>query len=212
MIFSCQIVEDRNEDGTLNAIGARWSEARAFAEFILERLVDVAMFVAFICIVGIGLFAPKIGLGMSLALVVVTAGTAYGMMRAVVHCAGRTRSLIFWRDGIMRAPRGLAAAWFEDGESRLPHADIVSIEVEQVSEHDKNRALNYTHGVRIFYRTGHVVHVARHIEADDAHRLAVCLTQALTELRASMAQEGRTARSRRMRDQPRRQQAEAVID
>lgn len=212
MIFNCQIVEERDEHGTLHAIGARWTEARTFVEFILEKLVDVAMFVAFICIYGVGLFASEIGWGLALALAMAMVGIVYSMMRAVVHCAGRTRELTFWRDGVVRAPFGLAAAWFENGESRLPHTDIKSIEVEQVSEPDKNRAVNYSHGVRIFYRTGHVVHIARYIEPDDAHRLAVGLTNALRELRASMAHEGRTARSRAVRRHPRGQSEPALID
>lgn len=212
MIFSCQIVEDRDEDGTLKGIGARWTEARTVVEFFLEKLVDVAMFVAFICIYGIGLFASQMGWGLAFALALASAGLAYSMMRAAVHCPGRTRELTFWRDGVVRAPVGLAAAWFENGESRLPHADIESIEVEQVSEPDKNRAVNYSHGVRIFYRTGHVVHVARHMEPDDAHRLAVGLTNALRELRTSMAHEGRSARSRSVRGQSRGQRTPAFID
>lgn len=212
MIFNCQIVEDRDEDGTLNAIGARWTEARIFVEFILEKLIELVMFVAFICIVGIGLFASQMGWGLALALALSSVSLVYSIMRAVVHCAGRTRELTFWRDGVVRAPVGLAAAWFAKGQSRLPHADIESIEVEQVTEPDKKRAVNYSHGVRIFYRSGHVVHVARHIEPDDAHRLAVALTNALRELRTSMAHEGRTARSRSVQGRQRGQRTPAFID
>ena len=212
MIFSCQIAESRKKDGTLKGIGARWSEARIFREFVLQFFAYVAMFLSFITIAGSWVIASEHGVILALALVGGMAAIVYGLMHAVVHCPGRTRELTFWRDGVVRAPLGLSTVVYENGESKLPHADIVSIEVEQVSEPDKNRALNYTHGVRIFYRTGHVVHVARHIEADDAHQLAVCLTQALAELRASMAHEGRTARSRSVQGVPRRQQAQAVID
>jgi len=212
MIFNCQIVEDRDKDGSLNAIGARWTEARTFREFVLQFFVYVAMFLSFITIAGFWVIASENGFILALALVGGMAAIVYGLMRAVVHCPGRTRELTFWRDGGVRAPVGLAAAWFENGQSRLPHADIESIEVEQVSEPYKDRTMNYSHGVRIFYRTGHVVHVARHIEPDDAHRLAVALTNALGELRTSMAHEGRTARSRSVRGQPRGQRTPAFID
>lgn len=212
MIFNCQIVEDRDENGTLNAIGARWTEARTFREFVLQFFVYVAMFLFFITIAGSWIIVTEHGFIPALALVGGMAAIVYSLMHAVVHCPGRTRELTFWRDGGVRAPVGLAAAWFENGQSRLPHADIVSIEVEQVSEPYKDRTMNYSHGVRIFYRTGHVVHVARHIEPDDAHRLAVALTNALGELRTSMAQEGRTARSRSVRGQRGGQSTPALID
>ena len=212
MIFSCDIAESRNKDGTLKGIGARWTEARTFREFVLQFFAYVAMFLTFITIAGSWVIVSEHGFITALALVGGMAATVYSLMHAVVHCPGRTRELTFWRDGVVRAPLGLSTVVYENGESKLPHADIVSIEVEQVSEPHKDRAMNYSHGVRIFYRTGHVVHVARDIEADDAHRLAVCLTQALSELRASMAQEGRTARLRPVRGQSRRQQAEGVID
>lgn len=93
------------------------------------------------------------------------------------------REITFWYDGLMRAPLGLSTIKLKNNESQLPLASILSIEAEQLITPKGENPTIYTHGVRVCYRTGHMNHIAQDLAPDHAHMLAVCLTQALAELR-----------------------------
>ena len=69
---------------------------------------------------------------------------------------------------------------------KVRHGEIANIEAEQVEAPKEEAAVNYTHGVRMIMRRGKVNHIAKNLEPDQAHEVAVRLTNALASLRNDM--------------------------
>lgn len=187
MIFNCETVAAWGEDETLEAIGARWTEARTFSERALQKAGEVVFYAGFVVGAG-GLFGAVAGVFPPVAPVVgvLLVWAAYGLMWLGWRVPGKARELTFWRDGTGFASFGLST-WHRDRDRlRHPHTDIVSIEAEQVVTPKGDDPTVYTHGVRMFFRSGEVSHIAQRMEPDDAHMLAVRLTQSLVQLRESM--------------------------
>ena len=193
MNFTCNTVDERDRAGNLTMIGVEWCEARDFLEPAMEKT-------------GVFLLIT----GSLYALVAVCAGGSaghalMGMAWAIAgscmvwyvwrYLEATPRSILFSRDGVTRSPLGTAndpRSW--DGIWRRSHAQIASIELEQLEPPAPDGSKGYTHGVRILMRDGYVAHVAKHLEPDQAHMLAVQMTNALIALRSSV---GTTAGPRR---------------
>ena len=186
MIFECEMVEARGEDGALDGIGVRWTEARTLCEAAVHKLAEVTFLVAFF--LGFGGFALAAAGGAPIVIAVIVVVCLLGTLSWKLfmlgwRVPGRVREVTFWHDGIMRAPFGLSTANLKNNESQLPHAGIESIEAEQLIMPKGENPPTYTHGVRVCYGSGHINHIAQHLAPDQAHMLAVNLTQALAELR-----------------------------
>ena len=177
--------------GSLTMIGVEWCEARD----VLEPLMETTGVILTV----MGLALTLIGLGIGTGVVVV------GMMGMIVgpamvwyvwrYLQATSRSILFSSDGVTKSPLGTAndpRSW--DGVWRRSHAQIASIEVEQLEPPKQDGSTGYTHGVRILMRDGYVAHVAKHLEPDQAHMVAVQMTNALIALRSSV---GTTAGPRR---------------
>lgn len=186
MIFKCEMVEARSEDGVLDGIGVRWTEARPLCEAAIHKLAEVTFLVAFFLGFGGVALAAAVGTPFVVAVIVVVCllGTlSWKLFLLGWRVPGRVREVTFWHDGIMRAPFGLSTANLKNNESQLPLASIESIEAEQLIPPKGENCTIYTHGVRVFYGSGHINHIAQYLAPDHAHMLAVNLTQALAELR-----------------------------
>lgn len=186
MIFDCNIVEARGEDGALHGIGARWTETRTLCEAAIHKLAEVVLLATFL--IGFGGFTLAAAVGAPIAVVVIVVVCLLGALSWKLfmlgwRVPGRVREVTFWHDGIMRAPLGLSTANLKNNESQLPLASIESIEAEQLIMPKGDNPPTYTHGVRVCYGSGHINHIAQHLAPDQAHMLAVNLTQALAELR-----------------------------
>ncbi|NBU58333.1 MAG: hypothetical protein EBS23_00855 [Betaproteobacteria bacterium] len=209
MMFRCQIVENRDDDGRATCLGARWTEARPVCEALCHGMgtcvfvVAVMIGIGSLLLVGLGPEPVLAGLGIAALLY----GVAYGLFWIGWRVPGRVRELTFWREGATVAPTGLSTVKLRHGTLHLPHSDILSIEAEQCLKPKGDDATIYTHGVQIFYGSGHVVHIADKLAPDQAHMLAVSLTTALAELRQDM---GITARGGSAA--PRLKAEERVID
>lgn len=192
MKFACDIVEERDDDGRIAGIGARWTEARTWCEAAVHAVGGVFFFAS--AMTGIGslvllAFAPGLGV-VGLAAAGLLLAVSYHVFWLGWRVPGRRRELTFWRDGGTCAPWGLSTVELDDDdEIGLPQSDILSIEAEQCVKPAKDDQTIYTHGVVIFYDSGHVVHIAHKLAPDQAHRLAVSLTTALAELRRDMGRE-----------------------
>lgn len=187
MRFKCEVVEARGEDDALEGIGVRWTEAHTFIEGVLAAVGGLGFFVG-LCGLGGGILAVgRPGAGEMILFGAAVLVAAMGVLWWSIVLPGRHRELSFWRDGAMLTPRGLSTNFLWPGQRWLEHTGLRSIESEQrVFPKGEERAV-YTHGVRLFYASGDVNHIAKNLEPDDAHMLAVKLTQALKELRVSMA-------------------------
>lgn len=174
MIFECKRVSIRNDDGTYDAAGVRWTEARWLCEHAMFAMGLVCFAVGLVLFVSAGV--------VYLALVWVS----FMVIVSAYQLPGRKREILFFQDGRMETPRGLSTNELYDGERWLDHTGIESIEIEQL-EFPKERApYAYTHGVRIFYADGEMSHVAKNLTADDAHMLAVRLNQARRRIKEQM--------------------------
>jgi hypothetical protein len=191
MIFACETLEQRDDDGNLEAVGVRWTEARVFAESVLDtvgQVLAIGVFMAAV-VAFTGAAIGKVPLELSLGLLGVSVVIFFGFIITSARLEGVPRELSFWRDGTCYAPDGLRClAWRQD---RLPWpvSDIENIEVEQTVKPVPGKDTVYDHGVRIMVRRGRIAHVAHRLEADDAHKLCMLLIEALAELRAGAGSE-----------------------
>ena len=184
MRFACTPVEARDASGQLEAAGVRWTERRVFIEGTVSVLGAFCLcgglmsFSAMLMVVD-----KRMPLYLGLALL----AACYATVRWEWMVPGRRRELTFWRNGSILTPYGMAQypAHFDCVTGH--QADIVSIEAEQVVRPRNNDTNLYTHGVRVFKRNGEVAHIAKHLDPDAAHMLAVRLTHALVALRENMA-------------------------
>lgn len=209
MICECETVEQRDQDGNLEAIGVRWTEARVLVEGTIDRVGQFLCVIAFLAIPAVlfGYAARQVPLGVALGFVAFAAAVIGGLIVTSAHMPGVPRELSFWHDGTCYAPDGLRClAWRQD---RLPWlvSDIENIEVEQTVKPVPGKETVYDHGVRIIFRRGRIAHVAHRLEADDAHKLNALLIEALAELRAGAGSErvasrmaGRAPRQERLID------------
>jgi len=186
MIFTCETLEQRDEDGNLEAVGVRWTEARVLAEGVLDTVGQVLAIVVFMAAVVafMGTAIGKVPLELTLGLLGASVFIFFGFIIKSARLAGVPRELSFWRDGACYAPHGLRClAWRQD---RLPWpvSEIDNIELEQTVKPVPGKETVYSHGVRILFRRGRIAHVAHRLEADDAHKLNALLIEALAELRA----------------------------
>ena len=74
--------------------------------------------------------------------------------------------------------------------------DIANIEVEQIVFPKPDEHAPYTHGVRMILKTGRVFHIAGNLMPDQAHELAVSLSQAREAMRYDVSTASPRARSR----------------
>jgi len=190
MTFQCEFVEDRDENGNLQEFGVYWTEGRVGLEQFASFVVCV------LCLAGLGATAvgfatwtPATGvpIGVFGGVAVFLIWGGWELLKLCFRMPGRKRELTFSRDGTIYAPFGMAAYPSEWVYVTGHHADIVSIEARQFAFPEGQRKPWYAHGVTIYKRNGQMTHVAKHLEQEEAHRLAVNLTQALEAMREELA-------------------------
>jgi hypothetical protein len=204
MIFQCQTVRQDTPGGTIEGIGVRWTEARWIIEWACEYLAMGIMIAG-----GVSLIAAFLGVGSNtiwLAALLFALGSV--TLWLGFRVPGRRRELQFWADGVGLMPLG-CSRW-PSHHDRLACSiwGIQSIEAEQIDQTKPGQPAGYTHGVRIFYIDGEVAHVASNLEPDQAHMVAVRLTQALAQLRTEV---GRDLSGRGI-SSGRKERVEVVID
>jgi hypothetical protein len=108
-----------------------------------------------------------------------------------VSIPGKPRRLLFKRDGSMPAPLGLRAYGARHKCVSGHHADIVSIEAKRSDVTAEAQNFNFSYRVVLYKRSGDMTYVASCLQPDEAHKVAVQLTQALRALHDEMANEHR---------------------
>lgn len=206
MIFACETVEQRDEEGNLVGIGVRWTEARVFVEGVLDTVGQVLAIVVFMTAVVafMGTAIGKVPLDLSLGLLGGSVFIFFAFIITSARLEGVPRELSFWRDGTCYAPHGLRCLGWRQDCLPWPVSEIDNIEVEQTVKPVPGKETVYDHGVRIMVKRGRIAHVAHRLEADDAHKLCMLLIEALAELRAGAGSErvaSRTAGPPRKQEQ-----------
>lgn len=208
-MFESQRVETRTAEGILEAAGVAWTERREG----LHALGRMLIFLSFV----VGLFVVFLGTPMNEEWWI-PAGIGLALMVPIfwiekLPIEGTPRELLFYRDGSTEAPYGLA---FYPRHTSVSghHADLVSIEARSVATNQQAQHTNHTHGVVLFKRNGDMTYAAKCLHPDEAHKVAVQVMLALTELREDMASEARHGASRQQATRSNRtnKTAEALID
>jgi uncharacterized membrane protein len=178
MIFECESVHVVHDDGTVEAVGVEWTEAKVLAEQVGSWVIQGLLMIGIV-----GVFVTAIawlagGTDFALMSGLVTAGllgAAVWSMWECVHMESKRRQMLFHADGTVSTTK--------DGVWNTRSADIANIEYVQLSQKKKDDDLPYTHGVRVISKRGRVIHVAKNLEPDDAAALAVMLSAAQEAMR-----------------------------
>lgn len=199
MIFVCEDTERKDQHGRLDACGVNWTEARVWAEWV-TIMVGGGVF-------GVGIVGGVIGLvvmllGLSPLLFFIACGVVgggVGLMWWGWRLHGTEHHLAFASDGKSLTPWRLSTGTHYKDKLTRSHSLIESIESEQLKERKKDDNLGvYTHGVIIFYTDGGIERIARNLETESAHMLAVRLNLALVKMRAELSATGSGGASRRV--------------
>lgn len=184
-MFVCETLKEKEKNGNLRAVGVRWSEARIFWDRLLNIFANLALFVG----VPITLFGVAcLVLGERGAEIIIPGGllivVGYGLSRLAANMGGVPRELWFRRDGTMPAPYGLAAYPSRHRSVSGKPSDVASIEAVQLVFLQPPAVAFHGHGVKLYKRCGQITLIAKHLDTEQAHMLAVKLTDALATLRA----------------------------
>ena len=188
MIAHCESIEARTGQGELIEAGVEWNEAQPLTEAAIHKVGEWSFYLSLmVFVLGLGMSAISGTPSLLILAGVALFGLAKGLFWVGWRVPGEMRDLRFNSDGAIVVPLGLSATSVRGDRLRISHAEIASIEAEQVVFPKGENPTCYTHGVRMFFRSGQVVHIAKDIEPDHAHMLAVRLSQALVGLREEMA-------------------------
>lgn len=165
-------IRTRDEAGNLTASGFVWSEERAWARqpllalFLMIGVVEFAVLVLFLATRHEGVLAVLVIIGLVM----------FGLWRLMALVGQRQRELVFHTDGSMACRLGLPGY---GGYRKIPgnHANIASIEARpDVGDH----------WVEIYSVVGDTTVIAHNLADWQARKVAVCLSNALSDLRESM--------------------------
>lgn len=158
-------IRDREPDNNLIASGYQWDERSG-----------IHLVFAVLCVCLLALFGMNLWAGFKReAAQFLMAASACGFISSVFW--DWRRSVIFHRDGRVGTPGGTPRRFWRR-QLRTDTSKIASIEVTREGEH---------YGVGIFTTEGETFIVSHNMRAPDARLVAVQLTKALHELRASNA-------------------------
>jgi hypothetical protein len=204
-MFTCQRFVRRNADNILDATGVEWTESRDG----IEGLIFVLMMAGMVSGALVLFFTPAFGSDWwKAACVGLALMSSYRWARGM-EIAGTPRQLLFHRDGSIAAPLGFAAYAAKHRSVTGHHDNIASIEARHMAF--KGSSTPNTHGVVLYSRDGDIADVAMHLLPDDAHKVAVQMTLALTELREDLAS-GTTGQGRRQAQSTARGHSRPVVD
>jgi hypothetical protein len=203
-MFESQRVETRTAEGRVEASGVTWTERREGLHAV-ARVVILSSFIVGFFILFLGTPMAKDWwkpVAMGLALI------APFLWIEKLPIEGTLRQLLFYRDGSIEATFGLA---FYPRHTSVSghHADLVSIEARSVATRQQAQHTNHTHGVILFKRNGDMTYVAKHLHPDEAHKVAVQMMLALTQMRDDMASDARQGATRQQAPRVSRFKAEA---
>lgn len=176
--FVCEPFREKDGDGVLQAAGVRWTEQASLRGSLMARVSLI-----FACVVVGGYMLFIVGLlGPRGTPVLVVQGALLFFLLKVAFGPFPERALIFHRDGQIETPHGLPR---EKRVTRLRfrQPEIVSIEVIGAIS---GMAQDWTSGVALITGDGHTVPVGTKLHAEEAREIAVALSMALRDMRASV--------------------------
>lgn len=183
---ACHRIDRKDADGRLDATGVEWTEHCMWCDVVVGALVGLSFVAGMFAAFAAALISFKAGL-----LSLIPAGAAVVLFSPILwrhelRFDGKTRQLLFHRDGRMEVPFGLP---FYPRIRLLTaaHTEVASLEIRQTVNNDMARETAYSSGVAMMLRSGDIVYVAKHLHPDDAQKVAVQLTLALAAMRDDLA-------------------------
>jgi hypothetical protein len=193
MIFTCEV--SARDDG----LGVDWCEARTGSEWCVMQIANGGVYAGtvggLVALVGYAL-SGKTETLILVPLVVVLFGLSWGIMWLGARVPAKRRAIYFKRNGAIESPHGLFDGSRVVGPWQTKLGDIANIEVEQIVFPKPDGDVDYTHGVRMILKSGRVFHVAGNLMPDQAHELAVSLSQAREAMRYDVSTTSPRSRSR----------------
>lgn len=182
MIFQCETRTDMGRSGEVSMIAVHWTEARRGFELMLHVSGILSLCAgAGSTLIGIGQSADYVILG-----VLLLALSLFAFWQSIV-LAGRSRIMQLHRDGTIVTPLGMAD-WPKHTNWGWKHGQFMRVEKEQLEQPTPQSSANdrgsYLFGVRVYMRGGAIFCIARYLDPDEAHMVAVRLNEALEQLRS----------------------------
>lgn len=176
--FECEPFREKDANGVLQTAGVRWTEQASLRGSLFARvmLIGACIVIGGYMLLSIGLLGPKA----TPALVV--EGALLFFLLKVAFGPLPQRSTIFRRDGSIETPHGLP----RDKRAtrlRFSQPDIVSIEVIGAIS---GMAQDWTSSVALITEDGHTIPVGQKLHGEEAREVAVALSMALRDMRASL--------------------------
>ncbi len=156
---------------------------------------SISMICGLLAVVILALAHSPIGLIFA-AMAAALWALSYGIIWLGVRVPARQRAIYFKRNGEIESPFGLYDGSKVVGPWKTKVGDIANFEMEQIAFPKANQVELYTHGVRLILKSGRVFHIAGNLMPDQAHELAVSLSQAREAVRYDLSGENPRARSR----------------
>ena len=193
MNFICEVTN--SPDG----VGVEWCEPRWFIEACVKGVGTFGFSISIICgslsVVTLLLAHPPAWLIFA-AMAAAVYDLSFGIIWLGVRVPAKQRAIYFKRNGAIESPFGLYGGIRVVGAWQTKVGDIANIEMEQIAFPKPDQVDPYTHGVRMIMRSGRVFHIAGNLMPDQAHELAVSLSQAREAMRYDVSPTSPRARSR----------------
>lgn len=179
MTFDVEVIIDRGKDGRIKWLGAEWTEARAFLEWLMLKLGEglywAGCFTALLGIgIAVGFRAPEVGIwaiGGGALLI----GVALGVCRLAWRLPGR-------RNGLMFSASGAIYSIGDERKWKATRGDIMNVEWEEQKRQKNENDMPYTHGVRVILKNGRRIRIGQNLEPDQAAEIASYLAEAIDAL------------------------------
>lgn len=195
----CKCFVRKDKHGQVAATGVAWTEYNAWGG-ALDMLIDIVCIVGGFVMTFGGLLASVNSGGWLLVTLIGIASCVLPAVRNRVDVWRTPRSMIFHRDGRVEMPSGFPYHP-QFLEMSQPHGEIVSIEARVAPWQLPQNP--FRHDVAVYRRDGDIVHVARLLRADEAHKVAVQLSLALNDMRSALANAAGAQGAARGAQQPR---------
>ena len=193
MIFNCEVTTTRD------SVGVEWCEPRYYTELCATALgvfgFTISMIGGLVALVVFALVRSHVWVIFA-AMTAVLFGLSYGIIWLGVRVPARQRAIYFKRNGTIESPHGLFDGTKIVGPWKTTLGDIANIEAEQIVFPKPEQIEHYTHCVRMILKSGRVFHIAGNLMPDQAHELAVSLSQAREAMRYDVSAASPRARSR----------------
>lgn len=179
MTFDVEVIIERDKSGRIKWLGAEWTEARAFVEWLMLKLGEGAYWAGcYTALLGLGIAlgfrAPQVALW-AIGIGALLIGFASGVCYLAWNVPGK-------RNGLLFSANGAIYSIGEDRKWKAKRGDIMNVEWEEQKRQKNENDMPYTHGVRVILKNGRRIRIGQNMEPDQAAEVASYLAEAIDSL------------------------------